>query len=312
MRPLSLLRAKPALPVLGRPLLHWTLETLAAHGVTDVIVNLHHLPATVTRAVGDGSAFGLRVAYSREPRILGTGGGLRKARRLLGDEPFFAINGDVVFDFDLTRLLRRHRETRARATLAVRRNPDPRRYPPVVSDGRGRVRAIRGLPAPGRGTASLFTGIQVLDASVLASLPPGPSDSVAALYGPLIAAGEMLRALRLPGAWYDLGAPSAYLAAQVSMLSHGFRGRPAAQLIAPGARVEEPWTVWRSVVGDGCAVANNASIRWSVLWEGVEVGAGAEVRHSILTDGVRIAPGEVVDHRLVHRIEGVQRSEPLR
>ena len=120
MRPLTLLRAKPALPVLNRPLIHWTLELLRRHGVTDVVVNLHHLPGTVRRAVGDGSTLGLRVSYSYERRILGTAGGPRKVRRFFGDEPFLLVNGDVLFDFDLSDLVRRHAASGARATLALK------------------------------------------------------------------------------------------------------------------------------------------------------------------------------------------------
>ena len=127
MRPLTLLRAKPALPVMNRPLLHWTLDLLARNGVTEVMINLHHLPFTVMEAVGDGRVFGLRVTYSREPRILGTGGGPRKVRSFFGDDPFILVNGDMVFDFDLRGLVRRHEKTGARATLALRPNPDPRR-----------------------------------------------------------------------------------------------------------------------------------------------------------------------------------------
>ena len=85
MRPLSDLLAKPALPVLNRPLLHWTLELLARHGVRDVLVNTHHRPETVERAVGTGRRFGLRVRYAHEPVILGSGGGPRKVRAFLGE-----------------------------------------------------------------------------------------------------------------------------------------------------------------------------------------------------------------------------------
>ena len=60
MRPLTLLRAKPALPVLDRPLLHWTLDALAAAGVREVAINTHHLPATVRKAVGSGRRWGMR------------------------------------------------------------------------------------------------------------------------------------------------------------------------------------------------------------------------------------------------------------
>ena len=133
MRPLTLDRAKPVLPVLDRPLLHWTLEMLAGHGVKDVMINLHYLPRTVRAAVGDGRAFGLRVSYSFEREILGTGGGPRKVRRWIGDETLLILNGDVVFDFDLTARRRRHERAGAPATLALIPNPDPRHYSAVRS-----------------------------------------------------------------------------------------------------------------------------------------------------------------------------------
>ena len=148
MRPLSDLLAKPALPVLNRPLLHWTLELLARHGIRDVLVNTHHRPETVERAVGSGRRFGLRVRYAHEPEILGSGGGPRKVRAFLGDEPALLVNGDCVFDFDLTRLVRRHRRSGALATLALKPNPDPRRYRPVVCDA-ARLRPLH--PAVCRG-----------------------------------------------------------------------------------------------------------------------------------------------------------------
>ena len=66
MRPLTLDRAKPVLPVLDRPLLHWTLEILAGHGVREVMINLHYLPRSVRAAVGNGRRFGVNVSYSFE------------------------------------------------------------------------------------------------------------------------------------------------------------------------------------------------------------------------------------------------------
>jgi len=146
MRPLTLLRAKPALPVLNRPLIHWTLELLRRHGVTDVVVNLHHLPATVRRAVGDGRALGLRVSYSFERELLGTGGGPRKVRRLFGDEPFLLVNGDVVFDMDLSDLVRRHVASGARATLALKAHRSAAEYGGIVTGPGGFIRSLAGLP----------------------------------------------------------------------------------------------------------------------------------------------------------------------
>jgi NDP-sugar pyrophosphorylase family protein len=310
MRPLTTLRAKAALPVLNRPLVCWTLERLARHGVTDVAINLHHLPDSVTKAVGDGSAFGLRVRFSRERRILGTGGGPRRVRDFLGDEPVLLVNGDVFFDFDLAALVAKHRASGSAATLALKPNPDPKAYSAVVTGPGGRIRSIQGLPRPARGPVSLFTGVHVLDPALLDRLPPGPSDSVRDLYVPLVAEGVPLVGVRVRGAWYDLGSPRLYMAAQSSLLAAGFGGASGSLAderawIARGARVR------RSVIGPGSTVGPGASVVESVLWDGVVVEARARVRRSILTSGVRVAAGQVVAERVGVRSQRGQRWSKL-
>jgi NDP-sugar pyrophosphorylase family protein len=292
MRPLTRLRAKPALPVLNRPLLHWTLEQLARHGVTECVVNLHHRPETVVAAVGDGRGLGLRVRYSHERRLLGTGGGPREVRDLLGKEPFLLLNGDMLFDFDLARLLRRHRTSGAQATLALKPNPDPRRYRPVVTGRGGWVRSLAGLPRPARGAVSLFTGIHVLDPALLDGLRPGPSEIVPDLYAPLLARGGRVLGVRVRGAWYDLGRPSLYLASQLRMLAR--RCVRGASLVHPGARVSAGARLVSSVVGARTVVGAGARVSRSVLWEGARVGRGALIRGSILTEGVQVGPSERV------------------
>jgi len=300
MRPLTLLRAKPVLPVLNRPLLHWTLDALARAGVDEAVINLHHLPATVRAAVGDGRRHGLRVRYSHEPTILGTGGGPRRARRLLGEGPVLLVNGDIAFDFDLGRLCERHRRSGARATLALRPNPDPRRYGSIVTAPDGRVRALAGLPRRARGTASLFTGIHVLDPALLRRLPPGASDSVRDLYAPLVGDGEPLLGVRVRGAWYDFGNPKAYLAAQLAMLRSGFGGIGRRRaLVHPTARVSAGARVTDAVVGAGTIVEDGAAVVRSVLWDGVRVRAGARVSDSVLATGAAAAAGASVAGRVV-------------
>jgi mannose-1-phosphate guanylyltransferase len=299
LRPLTLRRAKPVLPVLNRPLLHWTLELLARHGVREVVINVHHLARTVTLAVGDGRAFGLEVTYSREPRILGTGGGPRKVRDFFGSEPFFLVNGDVAFDLDLSFLLERHRAAGARATLGLLRNPDPRRYSPVVTGPGGWIRSLAGRPRRARGAVSLFAGIHVLDPALLDRLPPGPSDSVRDLYVPQLAEGARLLGVRLRGAWYDLGSPSLYRASQVSMLASGFRGVGPGPLVDPRARVHPRARVVRSVVGPGTVVEEGARLQGSVVWDRVRVARGALIRDSILASGIRVEPGERLEGRVV-------------
>lgn len=296
-RPLTLLRAKPVLPVLNRPLLHWTLDALAANGFRDVLINVHHRPDTVTRAIGDGRAFGLRVTYSHERRLLGTGGGPRRVRRFFGDEPFLLVNGDVVFDLDLGRLVERHRALGARATLALKPNPDPRRYARVVTGPGGRVLSLAGLPRPARGRVSLFTGVHVLDAALLERLPSGFSDIVRDLYAPLLAEGERVLGVRLRGRWYDLGSPALYLAGQMSLLRARFGGTRT-RLVHPAARVAPTARVAQSVLGPDVRVGERAVVSGSVLWDGAVVGPDARVRRSIVTAGVHVAAGQSVERKV--------------
>lgn len=107
MRPLTDATPKPLLAVGGKALIVWHLEKLAALGVQDVVINTSWLAERFPAALGDGSDWGLRISYSFEGATpLETGGGMLAALPLLGDAPFFLVNGDVWTDYDFTRLPR--------------------------------------------------------------------------------------------------------------------------------------------------------------------------------------------------------------
>jgi mannose-1-phosphate guanylyltransferase len=289
MRPLTLLRAKPVLPVLNRPLLEWTMTRLARAGVKDVVVNLHHLPESVTGVLGSGRRFGLRIRYSLEKEILGTGGGPRAVRELFGDEPLLLVNGDVLFDLDLRRLLAVHVSSGARATLALRPNPEPYAYSPVISDRGGRILSIAGRPAGERGAVSMFASVHVLDPALLERLPAGVSDSVLDLYIPLLAEGAHLQGVPSRGAWYDFGRPGLYRDAQLRLLP----GRGRDRVLVDGkARVGSAARVRRSVVGAGARVAGGARVERSILWDDAAVEAGARVSGAIVVSGAVVRSGE--------------------
>jgi mannose-1-phosphate guanylyltransferase len=296
MRPLTLLRAKPALPVLNRPLLHWTMERLARAGARDVVVNLHHLPETVTEVLGSGRRFGLRIRYAREETILGTGGGPRAVRGWLGKEPLLIVNGDVLFDLDLRRLLAAHRASGARATLALRQNPVPYAYSPVVSDRKGRILSIAGRPKRAHGAVTMFASVHVLDPALLDRLPEGVSDSVLDLYIPLLAEGAHLQGVRTRGAWYDFGRPSLYRDAQLRLLP----GRGRDRVLVDGkARVAATARLRRSVVGSGARILAGARVERSVLWDGAVVEEGARVGRAIVATGAVVRAGEKAEDVIV-------------
>jgi mannose-1-phosphate guanylyltransferase len=302
MRPLTLLRPKPALPVLNRPLVGHTLEALRRAGVREVVVNTHHLAAAMRRAAREACPRGLRLRFSHEPEILGSAGAVRKTRRWLGDEPFLLLNGDMLFDFELRSLVELQRRSGARAVVSLQPPPATGRYGSVVTGAGGRVLSFGGWPRPARGgRAWHFTGIHVMDPAILDRLRPGYSETARDLYGPLIEEGEAILGKLLRGPWYDLSSPALYLASQRALLRRGFGGVTSGRAVASGARVAASARVERSVVGAGCSIGPGARVRDSVLWEDVLVEEGAEVGGSILADGVRIAAGERVTGEIVLR-----------
>src|SRR5438270_12587815 len=112
--PLTIDRTKPAIPFLGKPLVGYVAEYVGKFGFRDIVVNLHHQPDSVIRALGDGSRFGVHIEYTREePHILGTAGALDRARGLLEGDTFLIINGKIISDIDISAALERHRKAGA-------------------------------------------------------------------------------------------------------------------------------------------------------------------------------------------------------
>ena len=170
LRPLSLVRAKGAVPVAGLTITERILRSLAAAGVRDAVLNLHHLPDTLTRRIGDGSGLGLRVRYSWESPVLGSAGGPRRALPLLGGPRFLIVNGDVLTNLDIAALVADHDGSGALATLAVVPNTEPDKYDGLAVDAAGNVtgRIMRGTGQP----SFHFIGPQVVEREAFASVPP--------------------------------------------------------------------------------------------------------------------------------------------
>lgn len=120
MRPLTDHTPKPLLMAGGRSLIEQTIQSLSCGGMNDIVINTAYLGEQIEARLGDGSALGVRLRYSREYEALETGGGIRKALPLFGDEPFLVVNGDIATDFPFHRL---HDQPSGLAHLVLVSNP---------------------------------------------------------------------------------------------------------------------------------------------------------------------------------------------
>ena len=215
LRPLSFVRAKAALPVAGVPLVHRILRSLSSAGIHDVVLNLHHLPHTLTTLVGDGTDLGMRVRYSWEVPVLGSAGGPRRALPLLSNpesgSTFLIVNGDTLTNLDLGALLHDHQRSGALVTMAVVPNTEPEKYSGVrvAQDGSFAGWVARGSPEP----SFHFVGVQAAEPAAFVSSAVDVASEVRALYPALVAAQPgAVRVFRADGTeFFDIGTPSDYL-----------------------------------------------------------------------------------------------------
>jgi len=226
LRPLTDATPKALLEIGGRPMIEYPLCMLAAAGVEEIVVNLHHLGEAIREALGDGSRYGVRIRYSPEDPILDTGGAIAKARPLLGDEPFALANCDALLDPDLGALWQFHVERRALATLVVRADAEAERYGALDCDDAGRVRRFLGKPVGVSDPLErrMFCGVHVLSAEIFASLPRGGVFSITRdVYAALVVRGEALYGFDYGGYWRDLGTAPSLATARADVAGATFR-----------------------------------------------------------------------------------------
>jgi len=265
LQPLNSYRAKAALPVAGTPIIARTLRHLRAAGVRRVVINLHHRADSITRIVGDGSAFDLEVKYSWESTILGSAGGPARAIPLLESDRFLIVNGDMITDVDVGSLVHQHVDTNALVTMAVIDGLPG--YNGVIADGRGIVSGFGKQPG-----ALHFIGVQVVNASVFAGVGVDTiSETVHGIYPSLIAGRpEGVRVFYSSASYFDIGSPRDYLETVKTIARR------------EGTALDR---------GAGCIVAPDARLHDTILWDRVSVGNGAKLSDCIVADDVVVPAG---------------------
>ena len=235
LRPVTGETPKPLAPLLGRPVMEHILRLLAGQGFDPVCATLRYHAGDITARFGDGSALGLSLCYRIEDEALGTAGGVKNCADFTGDEDFLVISGDAACDFDLSALVRAHREADAAATLALYRSAEPLPYGLAVTDGEGLVRAFVEKPGWPRVVTDLVnTGIYVLSPRAMAFVPAGkPFDFAKDLFPLLLKNGEKLLGVAMDGYWCDIGSPLAYYRCCVDALEGRLRLTPGEAFLSP-------------------------------------------------------------------------------
>lgn len=296
--PLTIDRTKPAIPFLGKPLVGYVAEYVAEFGFKDVVVNLHHQPESVKKALGDGSDFGVKIHYTYEqPAILGTAGALDNARHLLENETFLIVNGKIITDIDINAALETHKKTGALATMVLKLNTNYEKFSEVFIKN-GQVSGFGDFPNkanPVNSAASfppyMFTGIHILEPEVFKYIPRGVySDIVPTFYNPAIKNDEIISAHITDGKWFELSTIPRYLDITLQMLN----GNPN-----------------RNVIGKSFTKAVSAGIEDSIIWDNVTIEKDVKITRSVIGDDVLIKAGEHYRNVAIVRAEMLTHCEEI-
>jgi mannose-1-phosphate guanylyltransferase/phosphomannomutase len=308
LRPLTIGRPKPMVPMVSKPVMGHILDLLKRQGITEVVVTLHFMPETIQSYFGDGKSLGMDIHYAIEETPLGTAGSVKNAQEYL-DEPFIIISGDAITDINLQEVIDFHQEKGAEATLTLYRVPNPLEYGVIITDQEGKITQFLEKPSWGEVISdTVNTGIYVLNPSVLDLMEEGvKTDWSKDVFPQLLAEERPLYGYVAGGNWTDVGDISEYMRATGDVLHHNVRTEemgehiggnvwcgedveiaPDAQLYGPiylGNEVKVKGGVvihGPTVVRDYTIVDNRVHIDRSIIWRNSYIGEGAEVRGAIV------------------------------
>jgi mannose-1-phosphate guanylyltransferase len=291
LRPLTDERPKPLVPIFNKPLITFAFDHLIAAGITRFVVNTHHRPEAYSRWLGEANGCaeyrGCPVFFRHEPVLLETGGGIKNAADLIGDEPFLVYNGDVLADFPLQSLIASHRRSGHIAMLALRASGAERRI--QCDPSTGRITDMRGLIGGRSEPSFLFTGVSVFSPEIFQHIPAGEVVSIIPVLVDLMRRGMPVGGELIDeGVWFDIGNIPSYMGVHriLNEGAYAFSYLPADWLkpvqngarICPGASISGC-----SAVAAGADVGEGAALENVIVWPDAKVDAGIRLRDAVVT-----------------------------
>ncbi len=292
LRPLTSNAPKPMLPIANRPMMEHVIALLKRHGFDEIVVTVAFLASHIKNYFGDGSEFGVSIAYADEPVPLGTAGSVGNARDLL-DDTFLVISGDVITDIDLGRILAFHREKGAVATIGLTPVENPLEFGIVITRDDGTIERFLEKPTWGQVFSdTINTGIYVLEPGIFDFIATGRSvDFSSEVFPKMLADGKPLFGAVVEGYWEDVGTLEAYLRAHQDVLDE------KVTLDIPGFRVNKG--VW---LGEGAELSPEAEVVGpAVIGAGAKVEAGCRLgEYTVLGTNVRLLPESHIERCVLH------------
>lgn len=308
LRPLTIHRPKPMIPIVNKPVMGHILDLLKKHNITEVVVTVQYLADFIQDYFGDGASLGMKIHYSVEETPLGTAGSVKNAQELL-DDTFLVISGDALTNFDLTRLIAYHKNANTLATLALYNVTNPVDYGVISTNSAGHITRFQEKPSRGSVMSDhVNTGIYVLEPEILDYIPANtPFDFANDLFKMLHEQKNILHGYVAEGYWCDVGNISEYIRATSNALEGHVPGLDLGNYIgdgiwagpdveiSPSAYLQGPIYLGKSVqiksgavilgpavIRDYTVVDNEAQIDRSILWRNCYIGERVQTSGAVV------------------------------
>ncbi|MGI8923083.1 MAG: sugar phosphate nucleotidyltransferase [Fimbriimonadales bacterium] len=309
LRPLTLTRPKPLMPLVNAPLLAYQLSYLKAAGIKEVCFATNYMWEAVQAEFGDGTAIGMKIVYAVEDEPLDTGGAIRNAYDAFPGDECVVFNGDVIHGFDIADIVRKHHERGADVTLTLHEVARPHVYGVVPVGEGGEVRGFhepsdeqkRALSGPADELTDLINaGLYVMSAAAIETIPLRRCNVEREVFPKLIGEGWRVFGDVRGDYWIDIGRPTQYLEAVAAIVSGQVASVTGASAVHGEARVHESAKVCcHSSIGKGVTIGEGSTVCASAIFEDVRVGSGVKIVRSVIGEGSVIGSSASIENSVL-------------
>ncbi|MCZ0754617.1 sugar phosphate nucleotidyltransferase [Anoxybacillus sp. J5B_2022] len=297
LRPLTCDVPKPMVPLVGKPVLEYTIEWLKRFGVTDIAITIHYLGETIKQYFGDGSRFGVNICYFEEQEPLGTAGSIKHAESFI-DDTFVVVSGDALTDVDLSEAIAFHRDRHALATIVTSQQANPLDYGGIIAANDGKVKQLIEKPKWNEVYSDFVnTGIYIFERDILQHINENETcDFSSDIFPMLLKNDAPLYAFLAKGYWLDIGTIQQYRKAHIDILNKhvhvSINGKELFPHVWVGADVQiedGAVIIGPAFIGDGACIRKNVKIEpYTVIGANVQIGEHTSVKRSVIWDRVYI------------------------
>ncbi len=321
LRPLTEEIPKPMVPIVNTPVSEHILKLLASHGFKDILMNIHYYSDTITNYFQTGSKWGLNILYSFEESLLGTAGGVKKARAFFGDETFLVICGDVLTDMDLNELVDFHKRKNSKATIVLTEVENPSKYGIVITDKNDKIVEFQEKPFLDEARSRVAnSGIYVLEPEIFDLIPESQFFDFGRHLFPLLAKeGVPFYGFCHDYYWNDVGELDEYRKGNFDALMGKVKVDIPGTLVSKGIWVGKGCIIEEGVtlsppicIGDNCVIKRNAKLfgplvignetvvgEGAVFYKGIKWNNGYIGRDATILGGIIGASAEIGERAVI-------------